>query len=86
MGNYFRSPRLRKKRDWEQLRRLAEHGFRFPTKGSFAWVRFVLASTTGGRLDARLVIASCSCHTHKKGQRRLRQIALKAGRRRKAGR
>ena len=77
MGKYFRPPRRRDKRDWEQLRLMAEHGFRFPTAGSVAWMQFVLAWTTGGRLDARPMIANCFCRTRSEGQRLLQKIALR---------
>lgn len=76
MGNYFRPPRTADRQQWEEMRRVAEHGTRFNTAGSFAWVRFVLRHTTG-RFDAGAIIRNCPCQEGSKGQQLLRTIALK---------
>lgn len=73
MGRYFRPPARRRRREWEQLRRLAEHGFRFTRVGSVAWVQFITQATTG-RLDADWLIAACSCHWRTEGQCLLHKI------------
>ena len=76
MGRYFRPPRRRDRRAWEQLRVVAEHGYRFRGEGAVAWMRLVQEQTTG-RLDAGPLIANCSCHSRTEGQRLLRAIAVR---------
>ncbi len=76
MGKYFRPPRRENKQEWENVRRLAEHGIRFTSSGTMAFLRFV----GGPRFDKEAVyqmIACCPCHTRTEGQRLLLKIARK---------
>ena len=74
MGKYFRPPRRENKQEWENVRRLADHGIRFTSAGMVAYLRFV----GGARFDKEAVdriIACCPCHTRTEGQRLLLKIA-----------
>lgn len=73
MGKGFRPPRRRDGRNWRELRRLAEHGFRFHRACQHAWIRYVRRSSTENRW-AEAVIAHCSCQSHPPGKVLLRAI------------
>ena len=76
MGKYFRPPRRENKREWENARRLAEHGIRFTSAGTMAFLRFV----GGPGFDKEVMdqmIACCPCHTSTEGRRLLLEIARK---------
>jgi len=74
MGRYFRSPRRRNVRVWEQLQLLAEHGIRFSSDDDvFSWGHFF--DDHGGARWAKAAIAACPCHSRLAGQRLLKTIA-----------
>jgi hypothetical protein len=73
MGTYFRPPARDDLRSWNHYRRIAEHGYRFMSEGSIAWLGYVVEHTTR-RLDADILIGNCSCQDRTEGQRLLRRI------------
>src|SRR5690349_21524084 len=76
MGKYFRPPRREDEQGWKRMERLAEHGIRFYSEGTVAFMHFV----GGARPKMRHIeqmIACCSCHTRTPGQRLLLKIACK---------
>lgn len=76
MGKYFKPPRREDIREWESLRLLGEHGIRFSTEGSVAFLRMLVGSRPNRKAYEQM-IACCPCHTHTEGQRLLLKIARK---------